>query len=408
MADQFLHCPDVVSQSGFHGRSNAQRLMDAAETKPRHEDMNGEFQIVQLAAVSVCPADESPKVTTQTEVGALDMASRYITRLRVSASYTWDRSRNPACGTKPIRPGNVVTGVEFNQLSEVDFTSKRALNRVHIGAKSVGCELKAPIHALTEVTHECVRTIRITPPDVVRKNHLRGAVDCNPSVGIAPLSGSIGPQSALMASNRSVDFVSLDKIGAHSAHVGIEHLAASLPRGLKQRKHRLEVYVHESGDSTQTRALHHQRQHTRHLFGGDIVCSNAGVRFAERDFTRGTAVSLNFSLSIRAKSLRVTMVTSDAHHWAFSLTCGAEKAHNFTWVLGCGSYPRRGLTPHPVRAECGVLNVGGLSQARTDSNRGNSPAFYQLNYQPRNGEGIQRFAPENALCSFTHRWWWSD
>src|ERR1700722_17648837 len=130
MADQFLHCPDVVSQSGFHGRSDAECLMDAAQAKPRHEDMNGESQVVELPAVCVRSANESPEMTSQTKVGALDVTGRDVTRIGMSASDTWDRSCNPARGTKPIRPGNVVAGVELDQLGEVNFASEYILDCV--------------------------------------------------------------------------------------------------------------------------------------------------------------------------------------------------------------------------------------------------------------------------------------
>src|SRR6202050_2868952 len=358
MADQFLHCPDVVGQTRFHSGGNAKGLVDAAQAKPRHEDVNCEFQVRQLAAVCVCPTHKSPQVNTQTEVGTLDMASRNIKRLGMSASDTWDRACNPTGGTKPVRPGNVVARIEFDQLGIVDFTSERIFDPVHVGSEAVCRKLKAPVHTLTKVTHECVRTVCVPSPDVVGKNHLRGAVDCDPSICIAPLGRGIRAKSALMASNRRVNFVSLDKVGAHAAYVGIKYSAALLPSSLKQRKHRLKVYFHESGDSTQTCTLHHQRQYTGHFLGRDVVRPDAGVRFAECDFARATAVALDFTFAIRSKTLRVTMVTSDARHRAFSLTCGAEKAHNLTRVLGCGSYPRRGLAPCLVRAKRGVLNVG--------------------------------------------------
>src|SRR5258708_7060165 len=114
--------------------------MDAAQAKPCHENMNRESQVRQLATVRVSPTDETSKVNTQAQVGSFEMASRYITRLGVSASDTWDCSRNPASGSKPIRPRNVGAGIEFNQSGKINFASERFLDRIHVRPESVRCK----------------------------------------------------------------------------------------------------------------------------------------------------------------------------------------------------------------------------------------------------------------------------
>jgi hypothetical protein len=174
MTDQFLHSPDVIGQIRFHRGCNTKCLMDAAQAKPRHEDMNSEFKVVQLAAVCVRPANESPKVNSQTKVCSLDMTGRYVTRIGIAATDAWDRSRNSASGTKPIRACYVRAAIKLNDLAKINLTPERFLDSINIGSESIGRELKAPLHALTQIVHECVCAGRIAPSDVIRKNYLRG------------------------------------------------------------------------------------------------------------------------------------------------------------------------------------------------------------------------------------------
>src|SRR6266851_4968364 len=102
MTDQFLHCPNVVSQSGFHSRGDAKCLVDAAQAKPRHEDMNGVSQVFKFATMRIRSAGKPFQVDAQTQVGSFDVASGNVTRIGMSASDAWDRPRYPANGAEPI------------------------------------------------------------------------------------------------------------------------------------------------------------------------------------------------------------------------------------------------------------------------------------------------------------------
>ncbi len=76
--------------------------------------------IRQFAAVGIRPASVAAKVHPDAEIESFNVACAYKARLGASASDTWDRSRNPACPTKPIRPGNVGLAIELHQLREMD------------------------------------------------------------------------------------------------------------------------------------------------------------------------------------------------------------------------------------------------------------------------------------------------
>src|SRR3984957_1636309 len=223
-----------------------------------------------------------------------------------------------------------------------------------------------------------------------------------------PLDRRIRAKSALMASDRCMDFVSLNELTSHSAHVGIKHAAALLSDSFKQGEHRLKVYLHKSGDGTQTRSFHHQRDYSCCFFGRDVVRPDVGMKFAKCDLTRATAIALNFTFAIRAKTLRVTVVTLDARHWVFSLTCGAEKAHNSVRVLGCGSYPRRGLTPQSSSRWVRGIKCWGDCSVLSEFPRSLGACSKSHELQSPYRGGIQGFATENAPVLFANHWWWSD
>ena len=81
------------------------------EVIPRNPERYACLVIRQLAAVCVGSAHEAAKMHSDAEVQSFDMASADKTRLGVSASDTWDRTRHPTRGTKPVRPDDIGAAV---------------------------------------------------------------------------------------------------------------------------------------------------------------------------------------------------------------------------------------------------------------------------------------------------------
>jgi hypothetical protein len=74
----------VVRDSSLHRRSDAQRLVDAAEIKEGHVQMNSGGQVFQGFAESKAQARKAAKVRPHAEVGPLDMGSADTFQLGVS------------------------------------------------------------------------------------------------------------------------------------------------------------------------------------------------------------------------------------------------------------------------------------------------------------------------------------
>ena len=81
--------------------------------------------IRQLAAVSVRTPNIAAQMNSYGEVEPLHMASRYETRLGLSAPDAWGGSRQPACGTEPIRPDEVRAAEKFDKIARPEAVTNR-------------------------------------------------------------------------------------------------------------------------------------------------------------------------------------------------------------------------------------------------------------------------------------------
>jgi hypothetical protein len=83
---EFSDCPDVICNSGLHGRGNTERLMHAAEVEIDHVKVTGSFQVFQRFAETQAKSRKAPQVCPHGQIGSLYMACGNTRRMRVSSS----------------------------------------------------------------------------------------------------------------------------------------------------------------------------------------------------------------------------------------------------------------------------------------------------------------------------------
>src|SRR6266705_3779849 len=108
--------------------------MHPAKVVPRHVKRDGMFQVLQFPAMSIGEASKTPELASQGQVGTFDMRRGNVTRIGSAVFDAWDRSRNPACGTVPLRATDVMAGKQFDEHRVIGTSSEVFLNRRHVPA----------------------------------------------------------------------------------------------------------------------------------------------------------------------------------------------------------------------------------------------------------------------------------
>lgn len=133
-------CPNMVRDSGFHGRSHAQCLVNPAKVVVHVVNGNGVSVVLDLLRESVCQPREPSHAHSHGKILALDATGRDVLGV------------GPASNNLPLRPKTLggaiadlllVRSVDFNQHGVIDIASESALDRIKISPMAIRCELNA-------------------------------------------------------------------------------------------------------------------------------------------------------------------------------------------------------------------------------------------------------------------------
>lgn len=131
----FFHVPNVVSDSSFHCRGNAQSLMNAAEVVVHEVERDGRDMVLNLLAECVGQPCETAHLHPHREVLPLDKAGGDVARFRI-AGYR-DALASDALGGAVLRLCLRIRSVDVHQHCVVNLGAERFLCRIQVDPVAV-------------------------------------------------------------------------------------------------------------------------------------------------------------------------------------------------------------------------------------------------------------------------------
>src|SRR6266550_3545397 len=277
----------------------------------------------------------------------------------------WDRPGNPTRCPIPFGASDVMTRKQFDEHGVIGTSGEVLLNRRNVPAQPVSRKLETSINSFAEIAHESIGAHSFTLPDMKTENHFRDAIECNPHVLISPLRRRVHRQPALMAANKTPNFIRLYKLRANAANLRIPQLAAVPASGFKDAEDRGFVHSAKSGNGANAHSLKHERKHLGCGFRRSVMRSKfRSGRISKGCRARCAAPSLYLALAVEAESFAGSVFAFPAGHGFSPLAFCGEKPENQLWSRSWLT-PRFGLAPTPAETEAGALsytlsNYGGL------------------------------------------------
>jgi len=159
------------------------------------------FEILQSLAVGQSHSREPFHLLTDGEICPLYVRGRYVPRIGSAVHDFWDRSDNLVRVPVPFRASNIAAPVELQKHGVIDLRPKVLIDNGRVPAQRIRRQLESPGHALAKVTDKSVGAGSVASANVETENHFGFAVDAVPEPLVAPFGGSVGPESALVASD---------------------------------------------------------------------------------------------------------------------------------------------------------------------------------------------------------------
>ena len=242
------------------------------------------------------------------------MAGTYKSRLGASAPDRCYRARNVAHGTHPVRPGDVGTGVELDQLGEVNARGKVRVHGIRVGSESISGQLKHSFRSRTQIAHKFPRAVGIAVSDVVRDDEFGLRVQGQPRPHRSPFLRGVVAQPLLVATDQRMNFISLDKIRLDAAHKDIQQALALVPRADHQIENRADVQPRNAGDRTHAHAFHHQLKRARSRVDIGVMGFEPFNRLGESSFAGLAAPPLDSALTEVTKLFALLVLALEAGH----------------------------------------------------------------------------------------------
>lgn len=310
------------------------------------------------------------------------MASAHETRLWASATDTCYSARNVTHGAHPVGAGDVGSRVELDELGEMYARGKVCIHGINVGAKPITRELVNALSPRPQITHKVPRAVCIAVTNEMRNNKFGFAIQREPSPHAAPFFRSVRAQPFFVASNKSVQFVSLYQIRANRSHCCVKQSLSFVPSSNHQIEDCAAVQARQSGDGTYRRSFHHQFKNTRSRVQIGVVGVkpfDEGLR--ESSFAGLAAPTLDSALTEVTELFAVLVLAFQAGH--IRLCFLADVAVEFAWV-GIAGHSACRLALSLVAAGGGALlsrwGREGLNLQPTDSK---SVALPELSYGPK-------------------------
>ena len=158
--------PHAIGQTGSHGGSDAQRLVNAAEVVEEIVKVNRRDVVCQLLAESIREALKATIGHADREVHALAVAGVDVGCVRVSRDGVLDGSAALRRAVALLTLDNC--GVLLHKLRVIHIGTENILDGINVNLEPVGAELDALRQTLCQVGDERLRTLRVTQTDEIR------------------------------------------------------------------------------------------------------------------------------------------------------------------------------------------------------------------------------------------------
>lgn len=225
--NDFGQRPNVVGQSGFHCRGDAQGLVNAAEVVIHEVYRSGMFVILQLLAKRIGEAGKTAVAHAEREVLAFDMAGGDKGFIRAAADALLAGTGADGWRVADFADG-VLIPIDFHQLGVINLRTERAFNGFNIGFVAVAGELDAPGEAFGQIVDELIGVGRTPLADVPAGNQLGFSINGNPRPCVADFVAAfeIGGNILLLGVGEAPDFVHLEQLAVQTAH-GLVHVGGT-------------------------------------------------------------------------------------------------------------------------------------------------------------------------------------
>jgi len=221
---KFFDLPNMVGDSCFHRRRNANGLMNTDEVIPRRENRNSGFQMREFFTEPVRQASEAPKLHSYGEICALDVARANVFKVRFAADWGWDRCDNLGRPV-PVRPRVVGRAVDLHELSKVHVGAEVFFHCSDVGLEAIRSDLQPSPHSAAEVSDKLQGAKPVSLTDAVRDYQLALGVQGEPRVGVSPFSGITFGQVFFLSVDETPCLVELNVAGSYVLDAGIENAA---------------------------------------------------------------------------------------------------------------------------------------------------------------------------------------
>ena len=154
-SDNFFKRPDVIADTGFHGRSDAQRLVDAPEVVVHEVNSKGVNVILDFLRESVSKARETAQRHAQRQIRALHVTCRNVRQIRVSdlrrLRRTDDFIRAVFALATFVR---LVFAVQLHEHGVVHVRAEHVFDRIGVDLVAIRSELHAMREARVQISEE--------------------------------------------------------------------------------------------------------------------------------------------------------------------------------------------------------------------------------------------------------------
>lgn len=140
---KFAHCPDVIGNTCFHSRSDAQRLVDTAEVIEREPQRNGSPVVLPFFAEGIRQAREAADSHSETQVAALD--NRRADALWIGMPKDWDYLRAGDFGGRIAALTFRRGPINLDELREAHTIPERCADSAFVRSESVCRDLKVSV-----------------------------------------------------------------------------------------------------------------------------------------------------------------------------------------------------------------------------------------------------------------------
>jgi hypothetical protein len=291
--------------------------------------------------------------------------------------------------------------VNLPQLGEVYISTKPLLDCSDIPAKGISSDLVHAFGAFAQVFNKGKGIDRVPCSDMVGQNHLALTVQCKPRPLVAPRLRRTVPEPTSMTAAVCPKLIKLDVCGPDIADSLIKHSPGIASSSVHQSKYCFEMQTSETRDCSNAGTFQHHAKSTNGSIRVGVMIAYLGGGVRERGGTVGASVSLYLALTVEAETLHGIMLTTLAGHIILALS--RRRGLLLAWV-GIAGHSACRTTLSLVRASGRALNVGVTGGPRTHNQRITNPPLFRIELPSPQGQGIQGFAPKNALRLFS-QWW---